>query len=168
METKNEAKEVVSTLELNEVYKANYRLKCWNYWKLSTALSIVSWFFGYLLSFMWNSGFTSLVSLIFWIALTYMSIVLMINRFHDLWKSGWNVLCMLIPLYNIYLAIILSFSKWKKIDNEYGKYMDKQIVFNPIADKVFHVLTVIWLVLCGVALLGVLLFFVIGVANFMA
>lgn len=145
MEIKNE--EVISTLELKDVFKVNYRLKCWNYWKLSAVLSVISMWFPCLTMCMWNSSLTEIVTWVFWLAYFYMTIVIMVNRFHDLWKSSWNILFLLIPIYNIYLTILLSFSKWQKYDNKYGNYLDKQIVFNPSADKIFNILAILSIVI---------------------
>lgn len=43
---------------------------------------------------------------------------LSIKRYHDLGKSGWNVLWLLIPFAMLYLM----FTKGQQGDNKYGKY----------------------------------------------
>ena len=47
-------------------------------------------------------------------------IVLFVERFHDLDQSGWNVLLMLVPLYNIYLLLNLLFKEGTKGPNKFG------------------------------------------------
>lgn len=48
------------------------------------------------------------------------SLIFVVKRFHDLDKSGWYVLGMLVPLFNIYLAIILLFQKGTTGPNRFG------------------------------------------------
>lgn len=43
-----------------------------------------------------------------------------IRRFHDLGISGLRFFGFLIPLYNIYLSLILLFKEGDPVDNEYG------------------------------------------------
>jgi len=49
-----------------------------------------------------------------------------IRRFHDLGMTGWTLFATIIPIYNIYLAIILLFKKGEPSENQYGP--------NPISD----------------------------------
>lgn len=157
MEKQKSKSEYVSVLELKSIYECDYRLKCWNFWKLTTVLWWVATVLWYLFDSMWNSAFTSLVMGLVWMAIFYFNIIFTINRFHDLWKSGWSIFLLLIPFYNLYLLCVLRFSKGEKTDNEYGKYMDKQIVFNEKADKVFDILTKVLLVLSWVIIFGMIL-----------
>jgi uncharacterized membrane protein YhaH (DUF805 family) len=45
---------------------------------------------------------------------------LAVRRFHDLGRSGWHFWLLLIPLYNLYLSIVLLFSPGFAGTNEYG------------------------------------------------
>lgn len=161
MEKQKSKSENSSVLELKSIYESDYRLKCWNYWKLTTVLWWVSTFLWYLFDLMWNSWLTGWIMGLVWIAICYFNIIFTINRFHDLWKSGWSIFLLLIPFYNIYLTCVLRFSKGDKNDNEYGKYMDRQIIFNEKADKVFDILTKVLLILSWILILGVLMIFVL-------
>ena len=67
------------------------------------------------------------VSTIFWgivviayIALIAFSFILIIQRLHDLDKSGWLSLLILVPLANIYLMVLLIFFKGTPERNTYG------------------------------------------------
>jgi uncharacterized membrane protein YhaH (DUF805 family) len=43
-----------------------------------------------------------------------------VKRFHDLNRPGWHYWLLLIPFYNLYLAIILLFKKGTAGPNTYG------------------------------------------------
>jgi uncharacterized membrane protein YhaH (DUF805 family) len=47
-------------------------------------------------------------------------LVFVAKRFHDLDKSAWYILGMMVPLFNIYLAIILLFQKGTTGPNRFG------------------------------------------------
>jgi uncharacterized membrane protein YhaH (DUF805 family) len=46
--------------------------------------------------------------------------LLAVRRFHDLGKPGWHFWLLLIPFYNIYLSLMLCFTKGSSSPNEYG------------------------------------------------
>jgi uncharacterized membrane protein YhaH (DUF805 family) len=48
------------------------------------------------------------------------TLVFIAKRFHDLNRSAWYILGMIVPLYNIYLAIILLFQKGTTGPNRFG------------------------------------------------
>lgn len=48
-------------------------------------------------------------------------VVLAVRRLHDLNRSGWEWWLLLIPLYNIYLGVLLSFQKGTEGTNLYGE-----------------------------------------------
>jgi uncharacterized membrane protein YhaH (DUF805 family) len=43
-----------------------------------------------------------------------------VKRFHDLGRSGWHTLGLLVPLYGLYLGIVLIFQKGIEGPNQYG------------------------------------------------
>lgn len=55
-----------------------------------------------------------------YIALIAFSFIVMIQRLHDLNKSGWMSLLALVPLANIYLIVLLIFFKGTPGRNDYG------------------------------------------------
>lgn len=55
-----------------------------------------------------------------YIALISLSFIVMIQRLHDLNKSGWMSLLALVPLVNIYLIVLLIFFKGTSGRNHYG------------------------------------------------
>jgi len=54
------------------------------------------------------------------IVVMFLSITLVVRRFHDLGFSGWWTLVNLIPVVNIVSGLILLFKKGKQIENAYG------------------------------------------------
>jgi len=54
------------------------------------------------------------------ILLIFSNLIITIKRFHDLNRTGWSALLLIIPVVNIYFLIILLFSKGSKEINDYG------------------------------------------------
>ena len=54
------------------------------------------------------------------IILIWLSLSLDAQRLHDLNRSGWHVLLLLVPLYNIYLVFVLLLKKGTEGPNQYG------------------------------------------------
>jgi uncharacterized membrane protein YhaH (DUF805 family) len=48
------------------------------------------------------------------------SIMIVIKRWHDLGKSGWLTLLLLIPIAGFFIALYLLFAKGTDADNEFG------------------------------------------------
>lgn len=55
------------------------------------------------------------------LALSIVDILIVIKRLHDLDRPGIHVLLLLVPLYNIYLALVLLFKKGSEGPNRYGE-----------------------------------------------
>lgn len=60
------------------------------------------------------------LGIIIFIATVVFSYILMIQRLHDLNKTGWMCLLMLVPFANIYLLVILIFFKGTEGRNNFG------------------------------------------------
>ena len=43
-----------------------------------------------------------------------------IKRLHDLGRSGWHLLLFMVPIYNLYLGLVLLFKKGTDGPNEFG------------------------------------------------
>jgi uncharacterized membrane protein YhaH (DUF805 family) len=69
----------------------------------------------------------SAISWIIWLVIAVISAFPVVKRLHDLNRPGTHYWLLLIPLYNIYLAILLLFSPGTDGPNEYGS--------NPLAAK---------------------------------
>lgn len=60
------------------------------------------------------------IPLLSMLAAQLICLVFVAKRFHDLDKSAWYILGMMVPLFNIYLAIILLFQKGTTGPNRFG------------------------------------------------
>lgn len=67
-----------------------------------------------------NSTFITTVLVIFNIVIGVIYICITIQRFHDIERSGYHYWLLIIPIYNIYLNIILLFNKGTDGSNKYG------------------------------------------------
>jgi len=79
---------------------------------------------------------------ILWIDILYiiMNIFLDIKRFHDRWREGSRLWCLLIPIYNIWVWIEMMFLPWQEWKNKYWKEV------NDVTTLV-KVIAIIWTVL---------------------
>lgn len=48
------------------------------------------------------------------------AICITVKRLHDLDRSGWHLLLFMVPLYNVYLALVLLFKKGTEGQNQFG------------------------------------------------
>ena len=64
----------------------------------------------------------------------YVSVLAYIKRLHDLDKSWWMALLLLIPFVSIYLFIICGFFKWTKWTNKYGPNPLEWTDSTPVSD----------------------------------
>lgn len=62
----------------------------------------------------------SAIGWIIWLVLAVISAFPVVKRLHDLNRPGTHYWLLLIPLYNIYLAILLLFSPGSDGTNQYG------------------------------------------------
>ena len=58
---------------------------------------------------------------LFYIPLLWFTWAQMCKRFHDKGESGLRIFTLLIPLYNIYVMIMLFFEDGEPYENDYGK-----------------------------------------------
>lgn len=58
--------------------------------------------------------------LLFLVPLIWVNTCIAVQRLHDIGRSGWWALLMLIPLVNVVLALYLLFAPGDPYDNEYG------------------------------------------------
>ncbi len=54
------------------------------------------------------------------VAGAWAGICITIKRLHDLGRSGWHMLLFMIPLYNLYLGLVLLFKKGTDGPNDFG------------------------------------------------
>jgi uncharacterized membrane protein YhaH (DUF805 family) len=54
------------------------------------------------------------------VAYTVMQVFLIIRRLHDIGKPGTHCWLFLVPFYNLYLSLVLTFTRGNEGDNAYG------------------------------------------------
>lgn len=92
------------------------------------------------------SGFFWSIVAISYIGIIVVSVIVMIQRLHDLNKSGWFSLLMLIPLVNLIFALYLVFGAGTNGSNNYG--------LQPPPNKTWH--WVLGMAMPVVAVIGIL------------
>lgn len=88
-----------------------------------------------------------------YIALLVTSVIIMVQRLHDLNKSGWLWLLVFVPFANIYLLVILIFFKGTEGDNDYG--------LQPPPNKTWH-----WVLALGFPVLFFILAIVVAIPAY--
>ena len=63
-----------------------------------------------------GSGLGTIVSF----AAAFVQAFLVVRRLHDIGKPGWHYWLLLVPLYNIYLGLVILFTPGTQGSNEYG------------------------------------------------
>lgn len=96
------------------------RLRYWAHSMLFTFAMFGVLFVIGLLGFYVSTTVAIVLGVIAYIAMLVFSFILMIQRLHDLNKTGWMSLLAIIPLANIYLLILLIFFKGTEGRNNYG------------------------------------------------
>ena len=61
-----------------------------------------------------------ILSTIVMIAGVALSVILVVKRLHDIERPGWHVVLAAVPVYNLYLALLLLFRKGTEGANTYG------------------------------------------------
>jgi len=108
----------------NALFCSKWRINGWMYLLcISTAYIVYFVFSTIITKILGTNNVWWLISFITIILLTAMLLIIIIinwiKRFHDIWKSGWNMFWLLIPLYNIIVSLNLLFKRWDKEKNKY-------------------------------------------------
>ena len=86
-------------------------------WVIFVVLILIS---SLLISKYVSSGLGIVLSIIFYVLLVILEASLVVKRFHDLDRPGTHFWLLLIPIYNIYLSLVLLFQKGTAGENKYG------------------------------------------------
>ena len=101
----------------------------WNrakYFLAAVVLSIVSTLIAYAAGSAGGESAGAAISFIVSLASVVVASIFIVKRFHDLDRPGVHYWLLLIPLYNIYIALILLFQKGTDGPNQYGEDPLKQ------------------------------------------
>lgn len=112
---------------LNVIYTTEGRLNRLRYFKYQLIWALVAAIGGFIIGFI--MGFLTgqsegtlfnIVTGIFSVVMGIGNIMLSIRRLHDLNKSGWFMLILLIPVVNLIFAIYMYLAKGTSGENRYG------------------------------------------------
>ena len=91
----------------------------------SLAVSVVAFIVAFAIGFV--SGMAGMteeasgsIGMIVSFAAAFVQAFLVVRRLHDISKPGWHYWLLLVPLYNIYLALVILFTPGTQGSNEYG------------------------------------------------
>lgn len=90
------------------------------YWYFALFNAIVSWGLSGISMMGEGFGFFYVISMIYSLAVMIPSIAIGVRRLHDIGKSGWYLLVILIPLAGIIWLIVLFATDSQDGENEYG------------------------------------------------
>lgn len=110
---------------MGNLFSMKGRIGRQQYFLLSIAVAVVTYFIAFIVGFIAGiagTGQNAAGGLGFVIGLAggIVQAFLAVRRLHDLGKPGWHYWLFLVPLYNIYLGLILLFAPGSAGSNEYG------------------------------------------------
>lgn len=101
----------------------------WNrakYLLAAVVMSVASFVIGFVIGAAGNEGAGAAIYMIVSLASFVIGSIFIVKRFHDLDRPGVHYWLLLIPLYNIYLGLVLLFQKGTTGPNKYGEDPLKQ------------------------------------------
>lgn len=131
------------------------RLRYWAHGALIALAAYALIAIGGALTFLVSPVIGIAIMVIAYIAIMVFSVILMIQRLHDLNKTGWMWLLSLVPFANIYLLIILIFFKGTPGGNNYG--------LQPPPSKTWH-----WILALGFPVLILVVLFAVALPQYNA
>ena len=106
-------------MDLKRYFTFEGRINRAHYFAASISISLIANILGRI-SKSSGSLLLLMVYLLFAIAATAVNICIGVQRLHDIERPGTHYWLLLIPLYNLYLALVLLFKKGTDGPNEYG------------------------------------------------
>ena len=126
----------IKTCILEKPFTYSGRASRSEYWWFFFAYGVVQSFFqlmqyalmyqayesGYPLSFINNPAYTalSIMAGIVFLGLLLPSLAVTVRRFHDIGKSGWNILWILLPIVGVILVLVWMCQDSDVVTNKYG------------------------------------------------
>ncbi len=102
----------------------DWRFNRFKFWVHTLIMEVTVFLLSLIIWLIWGKlgieFLSQLWSLLWWLWIIYIMFTSYIKRLHDLDKSGWMSLLILIPLVNIYIFVICGFFKWTEWTNKYG------------------------------------------------
>ena len=108
---------------LKEFNNQKGRFNRFKFWVYAIILQVIFILISTIVTYIWESNnilFLTQVGPLLWMLwVLYITFTAYIKRLHDLDKSGWMSLLILIPFANIYIFVICGFFKWTVWENKY-------------------------------------------------
>jgi uncharacterized membrane protein YhaH (DUF805 family) len=111
---------------MSTLFSMKGRINRQRYFLTTLAVVLVAYALAFMLGFVMGMAGTgteaaSAIGFIVGVVAAIIQAFLVVKRLHDLGKPGWQYWLMWVPLYNIYLGIVLLFVKGTAGSNEYGE-----------------------------------------------
>lgn len=117
-------KDYIKRIYLGRIGRKNYILGILSLGVLFVLSMLTLWFSAAMISvfglYAILNGIAVICTIFLYAAYVFYAVSLYVRRFHDLNKSAWHGLFLLIPIINIYWAIVLLFKRGKESENKYG------------------------------------------------
>ncbi len=104
----------------SEMFTMQGRINRAKYWGYSILTGIIFGIPAAIATSVFQNGLGLSIYIVLSLVSTYVGICQSVKRAHDLDKSGLFILLMLVPLVNLYPAILLAFVKGTDGQNSYG------------------------------------------------
>lgn len=104
---------------MRKLFSTNGRMGRASYFKHTMLLGFIGYFFDFLPNYI-DHIIISIISLCSAIVALIVFICSIIKRLHDMNRSGWDCILLVVPLYNVYLALVLLFKRGDDGPNQYG------------------------------------------------
>lgn len=128
------------------------RLRYWAHSMLFTFAMIAAFLVIALVAAFVSTTLGIVLGVIAYIAVLVFSFILVIQRLHDLNKTGWMSLLLLVPLANIYLLVLVIFFKGTEGRNDYGLQTPPNKTWHWVLALLFPVLSGVAGILAAIAL----------------
>lgn len=123
---------------ISKLFDFNGRARRSEYWWYTTAVTLAAIVVGLIIVTVDPNAFDNkTVEYIFTLAVSLLCFSVSIRRIHDSGRSGWYILCGLLPLLGTFIILLLMVADSEKTENEYGpspKYVDDDSQLNPAND----------------------------------
>ena len=100
------------------------------------------------------SGVSSLIVWAFWLLAIYLHFVLIIRRLHDLNKSGWLMLLLLVPVIQFFFMLYVLVAPGTAHSNDYGPVRTSSFL-----EKLMAWIMLFIVLLSGMAMAGLMYYF---------
>jgi uncharacterized membrane protein YhaH (DUF805 family) len=110
---------------MSKLFSMDGRISRQQYFLWTIAVVIVTYFVAFVVGFVVGvtgnaDGAAGILGFIVGLAGAVAQSFLVVRRLHDIGKPGWHYWLFFIPLYNLYLGLVLLFTPGDSDANEYG------------------------------------------------